>query len=122
MPTPSAWLRSLICGVCAGALGLGGTSPRGTAATRTITKDGLDVAGFDDSRHHWRNIIQPERFMQATGPDQPAYAPEQVREIAANIVLFQRDNGGWPKDYDMRAVLTEERILSKEEIDQLLDI
>ena len=47
--------------------------------------------------------------MQATGPDQPAYAPEQVREIAANIVLFQRDNGGWPKDYDMRAVLTEEQ-------------
>ncbi len=65
-----------------------------------------DPAGFSDSRHHWRNIIQPERFMQATGPDQPAYGPEQVREIAANILLFQRDNGGWPKDYDMLAVLT----------------
>lgn len=47
--------------------------------------------------------------MQATGPDQPAYGPEQVREIAANIILFQRDNGGWPKDYDMRAILTEEQ-------------
>lgn len=47
--------------------------------------------------------------MQATGPDQPSYAPEQVREIAANILLFQRDNGGWPKDYDMRAILTEEQ-------------
>jgi PelA/Pel-15E family pectate lyase len=69
----------------------------------------INVAGFDDSRHHWRNIIQPERFMQATGPDQPSHAPEQVREIAANILLFQRDNGGWPKDYDMRAVLTEEQ-------------
>ncbi len=69
----------------------------------------LDTSGFNDSRHHWRNIIQPERFMQATGPDQPAYAPEQVREIAANILLFQRDNGGWPKDYDMLAVLTEEQ-------------
>jgi len=77
------------------------------AATRTMTKEGIDVAGFDDSRHHWRHIIQPERFMQATGPDQPEYSPAQVREIAANILLFQRDNGGWPKDYDMRAVLTD---------------
>ncbi len=67
----------------------------------------IDTAGFRDSAHHWRNIKQPERFMQATGPKQPAYAPTQVREIAANIVLFQRDNGGWPKDYDMLAVLDE---------------
>ena len=42
-------------------------------------------------------------------PDQPSYAPEQVREIAANVLLFQRANGGWPKDYDMLAVLTEEQ-------------
>ncbi len=68
----------------------------------------IDISGFSDSRHHWRNIIQPERFMQAL-PGQPAYQPEQVREIAANLLLFQRANGGWPKDYDMLAVLTEEQ-------------
>ncbi len=67
----------------------------------------IDPAGFNDSRSHWRNINQPERVMQAIGKDQPAYRPEQVREIAANLLLFQRDNGGWPKDYDMRAILTE---------------
>ena len=66
----------------------------------------IDVAGFADSAHHWRNINQPERIMQAE-PNQPAYAPTQVREIAANVLLFQRENGGWPKDYDMLAVLTE---------------
>lgn len=43
-------------------------------------------------------------------PDQPSYRPEQVREIAANILLFQRANGGWPKDYDMLAVLTPEQV------------
>ncbi len=32
-----------------------------------------------------------------------------MNEIVANILLFQRDNGGWPKDYDMLAVLTEEQ-------------
>jgi PelA/Pel-15E family pectate lyase len=42
-------------------------------------------------------------------PDQPAYSPSQVREIVDNILLFQRDNGGWPKDYDMAAVLTNEQ-------------
>jgi PelA/Pel-15E family pectate lyase len=29
-----------------------------------------------------------------------------VGVFAANILLFQRSNGGWPKDYDMLAVLT----------------
>lgn len=69
---------------------------------------GPDTAGFRDSAHHWRNINQPERIMQAQ-PNQPAYAPGQVREIAENLLLFQRANGGWPKDYDMLAVLTEEQ-------------
>lgn len=66
----------------------------------------IDPSGFNDSRSHWRNINQPERVMQAE-PKQASYAPQQVREIAANILLFQRDNGGWPKDYDMLAVLNE---------------
>jgi len=66
----------------------------------------IDTSGFSDSAHHWRNINQPERIMQAE-PKQPAYAPTEIREIAANVMLFQRDNGGWPKDYDMLAVLTE---------------
>ena len=35
--------------------------------------------------------------------------PTQVREIVDNILLFQRANGGWPKDYDMLAVLTDEQ-------------
>ena len=69
----------------------------------------IDTSGFRDSASHWRNIKQPERFMQAVDANQPAYAPTQVREIAANLLLFQRDNGGWPKDYDMMAVLTEEQ-------------
>ncbi len=68
----------------------------------------VDPAGFRDSAGHWRRINQPERIMQAN-PDQPAYAPTQVREIAANILLFQRANGGWVKDYDMLAVLTDDQ-------------
>jgi len=68
----------------------------------------LDTSGFRDSASHWRGINQPERLMQAE-PGQPSYAPAQVREIAANVLLFQRANGGWVKDYDMLAILTEEQ-------------
>jgi len=67
-----------------------------------------DISGFEDATHHWRRINEPERVMQPL-PDQPSYSPDQVREIAANVLLFQRDNGGWPKDYDMLAVLNEQQ-------------
>jgi PelA/Pel-15E family pectate lyase len=64
----------------------------------------IDPSGFYDATHHWRKIKEPERVMQPV-PDQPSYEPAQVREIADNVLLFQRANGGWPKDYDMLAIL-----------------
>ncbi len=80
---------------------------RAAAAART-RPSAISPAGFRDATHHWRRINEPERVMQPL-PDQPSYAPEQVGEIAANVLLFQRENGGWPKDYDMLAVLTEDQ-------------
>src|SRR5262249_49319795 len=68
----------------------------------------IDGSGFGDTAHHWRKIRDDKRVIQAL-PDQPSYKPAQVREIVANILLFQRANGGWPKDYDMLAVLTEDQ-------------
>jgi PelA/Pel-15E family pectate lyase len=68
----------------------------------------IDPSGFQSGAHHWRRIRDDSRVIQALA-DQPSYAPSQVDEIVANILLFQRDNGGWPKDYDMLAVLTDEQ-------------
>ncbi|MHC5541793.1 pectate lyase, partial [Singulisphaera rosea] len=68
----------------------------------------ISVRGFGSSAHHWRDIRDSGRVIQAL-PGQPSHAPKQVRAIVANILLFQRDNGGWPKDYDMTAVLTPEQ-------------
>jgi PelA/Pel-15E family pectate lyase len=65
----------------------------------------IDTSGFRDGASHWRRIRDDSRVIQAE-PDQPVYAPEQIRQIVDNILLFQRANGGWPKDYDMLAVLT----------------
>ena len=32
-----------------------------------------------------------------------------MKEIADNILLYQQPNGGWPKNYDMLAILTEDQ-------------
>jgi PelA/Pel-15E family pectate lyase len=82
-----------------------GPKTDGLASTR---KRALDTSGFRDGTHHWRKIRDTNRVIQAL-PDQPSYAPSQMREIVGNLLLFQRANGGWPKDYDMLAVLTEEQ-------------
>ena len=68
----------------------------------------ISLDGFRDSAGHWRNIRDTNRFIQATA-GQASFAPAQVREVVANVLLFQRSNGGWPKDYDMAAVLNPEQ-------------
>lgn len=78
------------------------------APTRSNSLTPIDVSGFYSSIHHWRDLRDSNRFIQAE-PKQPSYQPEQVAEIAANILLYQRADGGWPKDYDMLAILTEEQ-------------
>lgn len=88
------------------ALTCGSVRAASTARSRDIAA--IDPSGFRDSTHHWRNINEPARVMHPL-PGQASYAAEQVREIAANILLFQRANGGWPKDYDMLAILTDEQ-------------
>jgi PelA/Pel-15E family pectate lyase len=75
------------------------------AKTADARPQALDISGFRDGAHHWRKIRDNRRVIQAL-PDQATYAPTQVAEIANNLLLFQRTNGGWPKDYDMTAILT----------------
>ena len=67
-----------------------------------------DVSGFQDSRHHWMDITDHE---QVIVPDkkQGHYNSSQVKQIADNILLYQQPNGGWPKNYDMLAILTDEQ-------------
>jgi PelA/Pel-15E family pectate lyase len=64
----------------------------------------IDVSAFHDATHHWRDI-KDERIVEPE-PGQGSYSPDQVHAIATNVLLFQRKNGGWPKDFDMLAVLT----------------
>lgn len=100
-------LPKLVVGLACLAGGIAGAEESPQSANPAPSKlTPIDVSGFLSSAHHWRDLRDASRFIQVE-PNQPAFAPAQVREIVTNILLFQRDNGGWPKDYDMTAILTE---------------
>lgn len=69
----------------------------------------ISMEPFGDSMRHWYgihddgNIINPKT-------NQPRYPETEITKIADNILLYQRNNGGWPKNYDMQAILTTEQV------------
>jgi PelA/Pel-15E family pectate lyase len=53
------------------------------------------------------------------------YASDEAVRIADNVLLYQRETGGWPKNIDMAQVLTEQERLAlvkqKREVDSTID-
>lgn len=60
----------------------------------------LPLEGFADCIHHWQNSHHTT--------DYPRLAEDDVRGIADNILLYQRDNGGWRENEDPLRILNEE--------------
>ncbi|UEG49033.1 pectate lyase [Ferruginibacter lapsinanis] len=73
---------------------------------RIITE--IDTMPFQNSAHHWYDIFEPQNIFNPI-LNQPRFDPSEITAIADNIILYQKDNGGWPKNYDMRAILTSEQ-------------
>ncbi|MCE1197872.1 MAG: pectate lyase, partial [Marinilabiliales bacterium] len=69
----------------------------------------ISLAPFADSRGHWYGIRDAGNLVNPV-PNQPVYPASDIQHIADNILLYQRDNGGWPKNYDMQAILTSAQI------------
>jgi hypothetical protein len=67
-----------------------------------------NVSVFGDSKHHWLDITDHEQVI-VPSKDQQDYQPADFREIASNILLYQQPNGGWPKNYDMLAILSDDQ-------------
>lgn len=67
-----------------------------------------DTSRFSDSARHWYRIFDDDRVIEPL-PDQQRYETSEIGKIADNILLFQKNNGGWAKNYDMRAILSEEQ-------------
>ncbi len=76
--------------------------------TRNDTGSVIDVSGFYDSAHHWYDIRDEDHVINPS-KERRRYPPTDFRDIADNILLYQKDNGGWPKNYDMLAILTPEQ-------------
>lgn len=68
----------------------------------------LDTLSFNNSSHHWYDIYDEDKLLQPK-QNQPRHKPTEVEKIADNILLYQKNNGGWPKNYDMLAILTEKQ-------------
>jgi PelA/Pel-15E family pectate lyase len=90
-----AMLMLFFCGIC-------------FAKDKPVAKEiAIDTNDFYDSSHHWYDIYEATNIINPE-PNKPRYELTQIKEIADNILLYQRNNGGWPKNYDMRAILTKE--------------
>ena len=72
-------------------------------------KDKISLNPFMDSVNHWYNIHDDGNVVNPK-KDQPRYKETEITKIADNILLYQRDNGGWPKNYDMQAILTSDQV------------
>lgn len=70
--------------------------------------DQIDPSPFADNAGHWYGIADKNNMINAL-PGRPKYKPTDIIQVADNILLFQKVNGGWPKNYDIFAVLTEEQ-------------
>lgn len=70
-----------------------------------------DTLLFSDSAHHWYDINDYEKII-TPHDNQKRYSLSEFTNIADNILLYQKSNGGWPKNYDMLAILTEDQKVS----------
>lgn len=76
-------------------------------AQQPVPKE-IDPGPFADNAGHWYSIYSGRNMINA-GPGRPRYQPADIRPVADNILLFQKTNGGWPKNYDVFAILTPEQ-------------
>ncbi|WNH11216.1 pectate lyase [Thalassobellus suaedae] len=85
------------------------SNSRLNAQSTTKQTEKISTRPFGDGVRHWYNIKDKNNIVDPV-PNQPRYDESDYTKIADNIIRFQRNNGGWPKNYDMRAILTSEQI------------
>jgi len=76
---------------------------KNTIPVQKFTK--IDPGPFADNSHHWYDIFDKSNMINPM-PGRPQFNPDEITSIADNILLFQKNNGGWPKNYDVFAILT----------------
>jgi len=69
----------------------------------------ISLNPFGDSMRHWYGIKDDGKIVNPV-VNQPKYKENEITKIADNMLIYQRNNGGWPKNYDMSAILTPEQV------------
>lgn len=75
---------------------------------QTINSSSISMEPFGDSMRHWYGIHDDSNIVNPK-PNQARYSETEITKIADNILIYQRNNGGWTKNYDMQAILTSEQ-------------
>lgn len=79
----------------------------------------VPLDGFADVIKHWRDRSGEQNSASTH------YRPEQIVEIADNLLLYQRGNGGWPVNKDPLRILSAEEkareLANKNEADTSFD-
>jgi PelA/Pel-15E family pectate lyase len=62
----------------------------------------LDLTYFETAFRQFRRIQE--------NPDYPRYDPAQIVHIAENLLLYQTEDGGWPKNIDWLRIVPPDRL------------
>ena len=62
----------------------------------------LSIEGFMDGIHHWNLEHEVRDYLRLE--------TTQVREIADNLIAYQNEDGGWPKNLDLLGVLNADSV------------
>lgn len=65
----------------------------------------IDISLFRDSIHHWQ-------MKDGRGREDERYEPEQIVEIADNLLAFQNDDGGWAPNLDWLLKLSYDEVFA----------
>ena len=69
----------------------------------------IDYKPFADNTGHWYSISDKGNMINARA-GRPRYKEDQLTQIGDNMLLFQKANGGWPKNYDFFAILAPDQV------------
>lgn len=90
----SCLLVALFCAGCVH----GAPAPGADGAQLEERYREIPLDGFDDGIHHWQNLH---------GKEYPRHAGNRIVEIADNLLLYQRQDGGWVENRDPARILSE---------------
>jgi PelA/Pel-15E family pectate lyase len=73
-------------------------------ATAESNQTPIDTSRFQDNIGHYQALLDSKEY--------PRYKESQCVEIGDNILLMQRDNGGWSSNWDPLRIIPEEEMAS----------